>query len=174
MSSLAHVSPRVHSDFEVLPDRDPTPSEDLDDVEPFISPEDTFEPTPFEDTYWRAYRLTEDGENPDWPDVREGERTDLYHAFAFGRRAGTLQRERSEARELGWTLGYHSGICEPPPGFAPHQAEAYRAGFAEGELEFEEDREFEAWVISVEAERQEEAFSNALTDADIYPLGCVS
>jgi hypothetical protein len=95
-------------------------------------------------------------------------------AHLRGTREGTLLFEASQARQLGFAMGYETAICEPPAGFGPHEAAAYREGFAAGLAEFESDREFEAWVASKELERAELAPSGPIGDHDIYQPGCVS
>jgi hypothetical protein len=141
----------------------------LPDVEPFLSPEDVgYTPSPMEEAWKIAFDAAFAGEPADYP-------TPAPHLAI---------REASEARAIGKTLAVISDICCPPAGYAAHEAEAYREGFAEGqrafeaavafEAEDEDDAQTEAWIKHMEAERLGDALAVEMTDADVWPLGCVS
>ena len=76
--------------------------------------------------------------------------------------------------ELGEALGYREGPSEPPAGYDPHEAAAFREGYAAGLARFEAERELDAWVDAMAADRADHAFGSTIADADVYPLGCVS
>jgi hypothetical protein len=84
--------------------------------------------------------------------------------FATGRQEGVRHRERDAARELGHALGLETELSEPPAGLRRHEAEAFRAGFAEGQAErerlLEEERDEDAHYDALAAERMEWAFGD--------------
>jgi hypothetical protein len=168
MTTLLLDRPEVHSSPEFA-----------DDCEPFISPEDTFQPSPADEAWLVAFNAADSGEPADFPSgVPLADRERIYMAHLSGDRAGKRAREAREAREVGRTMGLARSASEPPAGYAPHEAAAYREGYAEGlraadELDAEDAR-LEAWVAANEGEAMEEYFATILHDADIYPLGCVS
>jgi hypothetical protein len=86
--------------------------------------------------------------------------------FALGRQEGQRHRERDAARELGHALGLETELSEPPAGLRRHEAEAFRAGFAEGQAERErllaEERDEDSHYDALAAERMEWAFGGPL------------
>lgn len=92
--------------------------------------------------------------------------------YANGWHEGRLRREAGAARQLGETLGHAAGPPGPPSGLGPHEAAAFRAGFAEGLARFEAERAEDAHIdeLALEAQGREYGF----TDLDAWPAGCVS
>jgi hypothetical protein len=157
----------------------------LADVEPFMSPEDVgYCPSPTEEAWKLAFDASFAGEPADYPTPKPplAIREAVYLAHLRGDREGRLARETREAFEVGKTLGIISDICCPPSGYAPHQSEGYRKGFAAGQADFdaavrfeaEDDARTEAQIKHMEAERLHDALHVEITDADAWPLGCAS
>jgi hypothetical protein len=108
------------------------------------------------------------GDPEGWPSDR-----DCQIAFCSGVRAGRQARQVAWWRETARSLalaGYRD--CEPPTHLTADEAAAYRAGYASGVAEFEEERAYEAWVDSCEREAMERECR--ITDRDVYPAGCMS
>lgn len=162
MRSLAEWKPRVQ----------PTPPDiSFDfgpegDCEPFMSPADVcYQPSPTDAAFWVAFNAALDGDRPDCPSVGAGWSPEQTNGFYLGARAGKVARESREAKAIGRTLGEIGGGSEPPAGYSEHEADAYRAGFAEAQayLEEQEDLDFEGWVAAEELRR-----SAGMTDRDQF------
>lgn len=174
MSTLLRERPRVQPDWrEIARDWSPEAS---DEVEPFISPEDTWNPSPADEAWLVAFNAADAGEPAALPsNVPLADRERVYMAHYSGDRAGTKAREVREAREIGQLMGCAGSAPEPPAGYAPHQAQAYREGHALGGIRrIVEEAQFEAWVAHQESEAMAEHFGVEISDADVYPMGCMS
>ena len=146
-----------------------------DEVEPFISPEDTIDHTPVDEAWWAGFNAALDG-SPGWLPTGPGWTRERSFGFLRGGHAGTEARVLKETRELGVELGKLGGPTEPPPGFTAREGTAYREGYAEGERAELAEIEHDAYLDSVMADAAEAMFGDEgrITDRDVYPMGCVS
>jgi hypothetical protein len=150
MSTLLDIPRPVQSGF-------PRIAETTPDDEPF-------HPSPVDLAYDLGYRLARDGETPATPPGPGAVRW----AFVRGRQAGSDARA---AYELGYALGWQTELSHPPGGYSEGEAAEFRRGFSAGKAAFEDDREWLAWLASVESDRMDDAFGADITDADVYPMG---
>lgn len=176
MSTLQRMPSRVQPDWREIAASWSPPGADADECEPFISPEDLFQPSRADEAWLVAFNAADAGEPADFPsDVPLGDRELVYMAHLRGDHAGRRCREIREAREIGYLMGCAGSASEPPSGFASHQQAPYREGYAAGATRrLVEDARFEAWVAMEEAEALEDHFSTELQDSDVHPFGCVS
>ena len=147
-----------------------------DAYEPAPSPTwdaEPFHPSPEDQAYEMGYQLGRDG---------DGDHTircpfacaALSWQFVLGRARGRQAREVAEARALGYELGLLEGPSEAPGGYSTPEDQAYREGYAVGIGVVEGIAEADAWLDLVHDEAMARHFSTELSDADVYPLGCVS
>jgi hypothetical protein len=133
-----------------------------------------FHPSLADEAMDAGYRLARDGERPAPPAEYRADR-DAALAFIVGANRGKLDRELAEARELGLALGLEgSGLVEPPAGLRESEKAAYRDGHAEGLAAYEFERDDWADAQVEEYDQMTEAFGSPITDADVYPMGCMS
>jgi hypothetical protein len=110
-------------------------SELLDEVEPFMSDEDTYVPTEAGELYWSAFTLALEGEQPDHQRFEGLDARAHTWAWYGGAKDGKRVRESREAMELGVVMGRISDLCVPPSGLASHEKAAYVEGFGAGRAE---------------------------------------
>lgn len=127
-----------------------------------------YEPTPADLAYQLSYDAARSGRVAQSPRCLDRAVRRAHHA---GRLDGTAAREADAARDLGRTMALVGGANEPFPDYTLAEAAAFAAGYAEGEAELDDDRAFEAWVASAEAERMQRAFEHPISDLDVYRHG---
>ena len=130
--------------------------------------DDQFVPSEADHAYWTAFCAARDGEPGRLPlngQIRMSPAACLR--FCRGTSDGTRARDIALARELGKHLGQTSEISEPPGGMRPHEAEAYREGFAEGqEILAEEELLDDLWGGAID-----DPTGSGITDIDIWYSG---